>query len=92
MDLSINYFRQIIEEERLLQALCQYYSSDDLYIPPRLPGNPLPNALEKFYNDLVKESIETAEREKIRDSINTENNSLSLSEKKKLKKKPDRTE
>lgn len=48
---------QIFEEERILRLLCQYYSSNDLYIPPRLPGKELPSAFKSFYEEFLQEAI-----------------------------------
>lgn len=35
--------------------MCEHYSSDDLYIPPRIPGKELPKALHNFYQDLIRD-------------------------------------
>lgn len=57
-NLFYKFYSQIIEEESLLRILCQYYCSNDLYIPPRLPGTDLPPAFKRFYDEIYHE-VET---------------------------------
>lgn len=55
MLLYSEFWRQILEEKTIIRLLSQYYASDILYIPQRLAGEKLPQALYNFYDDLLNE-------------------------------------
>lgn len=40
-------------EDRVINALLDYYQVKEILLPPRKPGEPLPRHLINFYNDLV---------------------------------------
>lgn len=42
-------FREIDQEETVINLIAHFYNLNYLYIPPRPPGQPIPKALSDFY-------------------------------------------
>lgn len=57
MYLAFLISSKIGQEERIIRVLSEYYSSNDLYIPPRFPGAELPTAFYNFYDDILRELV-----------------------------------
>ncbi|XP_076237948.1 hydrocephalus-inducing protein-like [Calliopsis andreniformis] len=42
-------------EDRVVDSLLRYYQVNEILLPPRKPGDPMPSSFVEFYNDLVNE-------------------------------------